>query len=629
MNAGRLPGPNTRCWFAVVAVALVLAGLPGSLTAQEVAVDTSNGVAEAPSIGQALSVEISPMGLRNVAAVPADDADAAPAAPAVSSPGAPVAAGELTIPRGTGVSGPEYARRKAAAASAAAGTVAADASTRAQANAPAEPSEQAPSAPATTDARAVDSAAVPFTAAASSSFAGLSDAANIGLLGFRLQPSDQALATNGRFVLQAVNDVITLTNTVGATQPGFPRTLASFFGVPRLACLSGFGPFLGDPRAFMDPGTGRFWVMAMEREGFGRDPNANCPNISRLWVAVSQTTNPAGPYFIFAFNSAFFGGWADYPTFGFDNNGIYLGTNQFSAAGAFLGSVFGACNKFQMAAGATPACAFRGPPSMGGVLVDTLQPVLNTGDRFTGWPQTEFFVNSFNLRFGGGQCLNGCSGLVVWSFHYSGGATADVTGVVIPSAGYALAPFADNPGACVRCIDTLDTRISATPVYRAGSIWAALETRVSNGTQIVPAIVWVKIRPALNEPSTGFAILGNTNVDEQGYFFFGGNGAAYFGALMPDAEGNVVMVFNFSGLGFVPEAAYVSKRAVNQIGSFQDRGLCLGGCRTAPPTFDGRWGDYSATAYAAPFAWIATQTTAANGDWATQIGRLRFSPSTP
>src|SRR5438067_7619912 len=126
VNAGRLPGRITRTWFTVVALVLVVAGLPGSLRAQEVAVDNSSGVADAPSVGQALSVEISSMGLRDVAAMPPDDAeDAAPAAPVVSAPSAQVAASELTIPRGTGVSGPEYATRKAAAASAVAGAVAA------------------------------------------------------------------------------------------------------------------------------------------------------------------------------------------------------------------------------------------------------------------------------------------------------------------------------------------------------------------------------------------------------------------------------------------------------------------------------------------------------------------------
>ena len=69
------------------------------------------------------------------------------------------------------------------------------------------------------------------------------------------------------------------------------------------------------------------------------------------------------------------------------------------------------------------------------------------------YPRAGLLVNSFNLNFGGGQCVTGCNGLVIWSVSnalwVSGTPGVQVTGVVIPTANtYFLPPNAlRNPGA--------------------------------------------------------------------------------------------------------------------------------------------------------------------------------------
>src|SRR5205823_6668092 len=80
-------------------------------------------------------------------------------------------------------------------------------------------------------------------------------------------------------------------------------------------------------------------------------------------LAVNKTNNPNGAYFIYQFDykrtmngqSTF----ADFPTFGYDNIGFYIGTNQFnrlSAGATFEGSTVAGCNKSLMKAGKPTTC---------------------------------------------------------------------------------------------------------------------------------------------------------------------------------------------------------------------------------------------------------------------------------
>jgi hypothetical protein len=267
--------------------------------------------------------------------------------------------------------------------------------------------------------------------------------------------------------------------------------------------------------------------------------------------------------------------------------------------------------------------------SAGGVLTDTIQPVETIAGGVG--PQAEFLVQTFNIRSGGGQCVNGCSGVVLWAFSNplsQQGAGQSLTGVVLGTNGYSLPPSAPNPGG--GNVETLDTRISGTPAYENGQIWFSVNTNVNNGAQNTPGILFGELQGMLNDGAGACTLCTTVSVAsrvvQQGYYFYGGNGAAWYGTLAPDSEGNVFMVFNFSGLGFNPSSAYVSRRVTFQLGAMHDSGLFL--VASTHIASNSRWGDYSATSFtgfANNTVWVAAEHSCTdNGDWCTALGSLRY-----
>ena len=164
-----------------------------------------------------------------------------------------------------------------------------------------------------------------------------------------------------------------------------------------------------------------------------------------------------------------------------------------------------------------------------------------------------------------------------------GTSTPGLTAVGVNTAIYALAPSANEPG-CSYCIETLDTRISGTPVYHNGLISFALETGVNNGSQIVPGILWGQVNAFLNDDGT----LNTASLFQNGYYAYTADYAASFGALMTDADGDLYMVFEFMGSSANPGVAYTARRATYAPGAFHDGGYYLR-VGDAPP-FDFRWG---------------------------------------
>jgi hypothetical protein len=110
---------------------------------------------------------------------------------------------------------------------------------------------------------------------------------------------------------------------------------------------------------------------------------------------------------------------------------------------------------------------------------------------------------------------------------------------------------------------------------------------------------------------------------QQGYYFYSGDGTASFGALMPDSDGDLFMVFEFMNSSTNPEVAYTARRVTFSPGSFHDGGIVLKA--GAAPTSNSRWGDFEATSFdGAGNVWFAGEYSASNADWSTYIGRDAF-----
>ena len=99
----------------------------------------------------------------------------------------------------------------------------------------------------------------------------------------------------------------------------------------------------GDSRVLFDHASQR-WIAT----SFGA-------SVSDIQIAVSQTANALGPWKSVKF-TGFAGGTADYPTLGMDGSGVYIGTNNFNAAGNFRGTSLFSIPKADLFA-ATPTLA--------------------------------------------------------------------------------------------------------------------------------------------------------------------------------------------------------------------------------------------------------------------------------
>ena len=238
------------------------------------------------------------------------------------------------------------------------------------------------------------SARVSTPGGATTGFNGMADSATIcSYFGAGCQPPDMAIAANTKTVVQAVNTSIAMYKaSTGALLAGFPKSLQTFFGVPApspAGCDSAHGnqPFLSDPRALIDPTTGRFAVAALQVEG-AFDLSPSCTFVSRYWVAVSATKDPTGAWHVYAFNTANLVGTpsaADYTQLGFDSEAFFIGGNQFNQPGtAYNGAWTLAIPKATAEAGGAigSISGFAGYTASDGTairLLDTVQPVTSLG----------------------------------------------------------------------------------------------------------------------------------------------------------------------------------------------------------------------------------------------------------
>lgn len=470
--------------------------------------------------------------------------------------------------------------------------------------------------------------AIPATSPLTTSFQGMADANSICPPNGCRAP-DQALAVSPSWVFQGVNTSFAVYDTSGALQAGWPKNAQNFFGIPNPPNGCASLPYLIDVRAFYDPNDGRFWAIIMENENaFGH--NTSCPFQALYWIGVSQTNNPNGAWNTYSFDMAQgTTNGVDFAEFGFDASAIYFTGNMFNQSGQnFQYAEIFAANKSVMESGASVTPHGFTHLTLNGVAVDSVQPV-ESETRGNSGANAGLFVNSLNYNFGGYSCSNSCQGAVIWAMANPTSTTPSLSSTFVNTISYTLPPGADEPG-CPACLDTDETQILATPVYHNGLITFALNTGVNNGTQVVPAVLWAQITPILSNAGT----ITSASVYQNGYFNYQGKTDVYYGALMPDADGNLFMVFDVSSSTINPQVSYVSRPVTYALGQFPDAGNTLRAGDAA--TVETLWGDFDATSYdgfSTDNVWLAGEYAPANGYWSTYIGETHFvvtiSQSTP
>jgi hypothetical protein len=440
-------------------------------------------------------------------------------------------------------------------------------------------------------------------------------------------PPDMALAASPQWVLQGVNTQFEVLDTSGNVQPGWPVGAQAFFGVPNVTMADGetpcdvahkSQPFVSDPRALYDPIDGRFWAAALQLEnGIGIAPD--CPFKAVYFVSVSQTSDPSGTWNVYEFEMSMgqhpIGTQnliADYTQLGINRDAVYFSANMFTdTTGQFPYAELFEANKAKMEKGQGHFTAdgffnlrANGPglnATTGPFLADTMNPALNVDTSAGG---TEVFVDLLDgpdpvSGHGCTSAADACKGLILWKMtnpvgHDHGGSAPVLTGTYVPNVKpYVFSPPADQPS-CNACVDALDLRVTATPVVRGGNVYAGWETAINNGTQIVPGIEWAQV--SISDSSA-----------ESGYYNFSGDTAVSFPALMPDGNGNLVMLFDLMSHTVFPQTRYVIREGRGQFtgqgvlikaGEDSYRPQLCGTLHGVPPApFICRWGDFSASSF--------------------------------
>lgn len=476
------------------------------------------------------------------------------------------------------------------------------------------------------------------TPAASSSFIGQqASAQTCSYFAHGCNPPDMGLAASPSFVLQGVNTQWAVYDTAGNVQPGWPISAQSFFGAASEPCDPDHlnQPFLSDPRALYDSVDHRFWAAMLQVEG-AIGVATSCPVFTAYYVAVSQTSDPRGKWNVYEFEMGMgqtpYGqpAVADFTQIGVNADAVYFSANMFSEDGNYYdyAEIFEA-NKARMEKGLGNFTAdgffnLQASGPGGQFLADTVQPAANldgsarAGENFVDTFDGPDPVNGHFCGYFGGGFKDACSGLALWTMtnptaHDKGGAAPTLTGTYVPTQPFVYAPPADEPG-CSECVDASDLRISATPVIRNGVLYAAWETGTNSGVGTTPGIVWAQVN------------LGAVGSTTSGYYNFSAGEAASYPALMPDANGNVTMVFEHLGPKVDPETRYVTKSAT---GNFSGDGVLLkagedpyrpGLCGAAIPVC--RWGDFEATSFdGAGHIWFSGEYANTYNPSSPQYGR--------
>jgi hypothetical protein len=432
------------------------------------------------------------------------------------------------------------------------------------------------------------------------------------------QPPDMALAASSKYVLQGVNTAFALYSTSGTLLAG-PINAQNFFGIPDPAPFGcdPTGPFLSDPRAFYDPNTGRFWVAILQLEnalGIG----THCNFLSAYWIAnlepVSGTIN------VYRFDMALgTSNVADYTQFGFNATTVSFTGNMFNNKGTayeYAEAQFADKKAMENGDPVTPVAFTK--LRANGVLLDTVQPV-ETETPVAGDPGVQYLTNSFNINgdpFGDDCFSTACHGFVVWAYDP---ATQKISSAFAESASYIVPPNADEPG-CTQCIETIDTRITGTPVFSTGAgaplISFGIGTALFNGTEVVAGIFWGQIRPTLRRGS-----LTSASFYQHGRLVFAADQAASFPAVMQDKNGKLFMVLDTMSSTLNPSIMATKRLKSDPLGTLHTPTFLKMGENL---TLDFRWGDFEATSYtgfSTNHVWVASQYSGINGDWATFIAQ--------
>ena len=456
-------------------------------------------------------------------------------------------------------------------------------------------------------------------------FNGLSNLDNAILNPFTAEPPDQGLcagyltdqATGQKIAMEyeMVNDVIAIYLPTGKFV--IAQSLLTFFGESN---FSNNGNLLvGDPRCFFDRTTDTFFFTATV---IGPDQFLPPTSQSHIDLAVINADEQKGAEYLLDttdLSNSNCPCFADYPTFGFDKNAVYIGYNEGNIPTGTSNPVFQGAKLFAfpknklVAQQHTNIQGYQFPPF--GPDVFTIQPAINVGNA-----NSEYLENSFAL-------VGSSNALELWHVTNDqnvGTVAPTITHKVITVQNYEqpvaatstgngsiTPPFISAP--TLNPDDDSLQQVEAIQDEGRIELWSALDTGVSitGDSQTRDGIAWFRIDAA------------SANVVEQATQVSPGNYLLY-PAILHSNNGTTAIVFTITSAKINPSAAYMlSPSSPTKFGLIN---IVATGAGAYLTEFN-RWGDYSAAALAlnGEDIWLGTEyvppvgTTTFGANWGTEV----------
>jgi subtilisin-like proprotein convertase family protein len=457
--------------------------------------------------------------------------------------------------------------------------------------------------------------------APTANFAGISNADNFTVLGFRVLPPDTNGDVGPNHYVQTVNLLMRVFNKAGtALTPAIP--ISSLFTALGGICSTSDD---GDPIVLYDPLADRWLVSQFALPNFPNPPYHQC-------IAISQTGDPTGAYHLYDFITPG-NNLNDYPHFGVWPDAYYMTDNQFLNGSSFNGGGAFAFNRAKMLAG-DPTANFVYfnlsllDPTIGGQLPSDLDgppPPIGTPNFFAYYTATEF-----------GDPFDG---LRIFEFHVDFATPANSTFTERADSPVAVAAFdPDLCGFSRNCIpqpspgvavDSLADRIMHRLQYRNFGTHESLV--VAHSVDVGgdhAGVRYYEVRRTL--PGGTFA------VNEQASFAPDADHRWMPSAAM-DHLGNLAVGYSVSSTTTLPSIRYAGRLAADPPNSLAQGEATLVAGTGVQTNASGRWGDYSAltvdpvddcTFWYTQEYYTATgelcPTTTTTACWKTRVGSFTF-----
>lgn len=402
------------------------------------------------------------------------------------------------------------------------------------------------------------------------------------------KPPDTHIAVGGNYVLMVVNSSWAIFNkTTGANI--YQTTFTNWFSAVNPPDPN----FIFDPKIMYDSINNR-WVFIALSVNFST-------NQSAYLISVSQTSDPTGWWWLWNLDADLDGSnqtnnWADYPGLGYDQNAVFITSNQYQFGGGFRYVKIRRLKKSELYTG-SPLGWYDFWDLRNSDLIPsfTVKPAHSFGN-----PGGEYFINT--------NAYSSWNAVTVWYMTNTGGDPPSLSRVATVGIGAFTNPPGDAPqlGGC-GLIDTLDARTQDVQ-FMNNRLYTSFTDGYNWGSGSVSVIHLLEIDTTTWSPTQNVV--------------YGADGIYYYQpTLYADSCGNIVTVFARSYSSEYPHARYTGKSAT---GSWEGSAALKSGESCYP---GGRWGDYAGIGLdgSNQSFWIAHEYAASAGLWSTWIGNTTYS----